>query len=63
MSSKPIPQAIIRWPAGLDAPPEIRPLGDNDVVTEQIRAVLIKALKLKPSRRRIAKSNADGFEK
>jgi len=47
---KPIPQAIIHWPAGLDYPPEILPLGDNDIETEQIRSVLIKALKLKPRR-------------
>jgi len=47
----PIPQAIIHWPAGLDYPPQILPLGDTDVETEQIRTVLLKALKLKAPRR------------
>jgi hypothetical protein len=44
---KQIPRAIIRWPAGLDAPPVILPQGGSDVLDEQIHEVLIKALKLK----------------
>jgi len=41
---KPIPQAIIHWPEGLNGPAIILPIGDTDVETERIRAVIIKAL-------------------
>ncbi len=59
-------RALVRWPYGLDGPPEILPMGDTDIESEQIRAVLMKALKLKPAQpasRRHSKKVAGMSEK